>query len=168
LWGDASIWLVNITASAQGPKGYQSSAHSRLTLSAAQSRFPSTPTSHSCIVVSSSYHILFPSSLDDDAQGTQFMDLGPQKSVPSSLNDHETPSTPLRITGGSSRDEGFSLYLVTRSLRCFSLPLRWSHLIFSNTSFPQSVQLRSFLPFLITGSVLFRCYLIAFVLSVSK
>jgi hypothetical protein len=57
---------------------------------------------------------------------------------------------------------------VTRSLKCFSLPLCSFHLTFSNTSFPQSVQLRSFLPFLITGLVLFRCYLIAFVPSMLK
>ena len=74
----------------------------------------------------------------------------------------------VHIVSGSSRDEGFSRCLVTRSLKCFSLPLCWFHLTFKNTSFPRSVQFRSFLLFLITGLVLFVVILIASLFSISK
>jgi hypothetical protein len=57
---------------------------------------------------------LFPSSLDDDAQGAQFMDLGPQIG-PILQKMTMTRPTLVRIAGGPSRDEGFSRCLVTRS-----------------------------------------------------
>jgi hypothetical protein len=124
--GRASIWLVSITCSG--------AIHPRLTPGAACSPSCSGAQvlfSHLFLPVlqpnrASWYQRRvksFPSSLDDDAQVAQFMDMGPQIGP-------ILPETTMTRLHPGSRDEGFSHCLVTRSLKYFSLPLCWFQLTF--------------------------------------